>query len=567
MTDFLIKSTLSLIVLISIYFLILENEKMAVFNRFYLLFSIIFSFSLPFITIEVLATPSNVIFQETVFRPEKSVIAIADEAINYYQIISWIVYGIGASFFLFRFVKNINDITSRIKRNPIVEYNNSKLVLLDEKTLPHTFLNTIFINKSDYENRNIEDELYTHELTHVAQKHTLDILFIEIIKCVFWFNPILIFYKKAIQLNHEFLADEKVVNSYNNIPVYQSLLLSKANEKQPYYLASNLNYLVTKKRLIMMSKKTPISIAILKKVALTPIIAGLIYFMCVESIAQEKNSLNEISNKPVESYFSGVRFIYREGVKKELKINKLYEDLTDFEKNKFKLFLKFVNGNPLEKKSPTKKELEGFKDSKKYAIWINDVHVPNKYLNNYNTNDIAAFGGSVVLKNARSKKFPQPFQYWFFSQKYYADKNMGEQAKKYSNDTVEIWRKKIDKKGSNKINDEEVSNLNKTDNKNELVDTTQPNFPGGMGMFFKYVGNNFKIPENFKGNGKIYLKFFIEKDGSITDIEIIRDLGFGLGDEAVRVIKESPKWIPGQVNGKPTRMIYSLPITINSKFY
>ena len=567
MTDFLIKSTLSLIVLISVYFLILENEKMAVFNRFYLLFSIIFSFSVPFITLEVLANPSNVILQETVFRPENSVVAVADEAINYYQIIGWIVYVIGVSFFLFRFVKNINDITSRIKRYPLVEYDNSKLVLLDEKTLPHTFLNLIFINKEDYENRNIEVELYTHELAHVTQKHTLDILFIEIIKCVFWFNPILIFYKKAIQLNHEFLADEKVVNSYNNIPVYQSLLLSKANEKQPYYLASNLNYLVTKKRLIMMSKKTPISIAILKKVALTPIITGLIYFMCVESIAQEKNSLNEISNKPVESYFSGVRFIYREGTKKELKINKLYEDLTDFEKNKFKFFLKFAKGNPLEKKSPTKKELEDFKDSKKYAIWINDIHVSNKYLNNYNTNDIAAFGGSVVLKNARSKKFPQPFQYWFFTQKYYDDKNMGEQAKKYSNDTVEIWRKKIDKKESNKINAEEVSNLNKTDNKNELVDTTQPSFPGGMIMFYKYVGNNFKIPENFKGSGKIYLKFFIEKDGSLTDIEIIRDLGFGLGDEAARILKESPKWIPGQVNGKPTRMIYSLPITINSKFY
>jgi hypothetical protein len=565
MTDFLIKSTLSLIVLISVYFLILENEKMAVFNRIYLLFSIFFSFSLPFITIEVLADASNALLQETVFKPENVIIAVADDAVNYFEIVFWTLYGIGTIFFLFRFIKNINSITSRIKRNSIVKYKNAKLVLLEEKILPHTFLNTIFIYKSDFDNRNIEEELYTHELTHVTQKHTLDILFVEIIKCIFWFNPIFIIYKKAIQLNHEFLADEKVVNSYNNIPVYQSLLLSKANEKQPYYLASNLNYLVTKKRLIMMSKKTPISIAILKKVALTPIFAGLIYFMCVESIAQEKNSLNEISNKPIESYFSGVRFIYREGVQKELKINKLYEDLTDFEKNKFKLFLKFVNGNPLEKKSPTKKELEGFKDSKKYAIWINDVHVPNKYLNNYNTNDIAAFGGSVVLKNARSKKIPQPFQYWFFTQKYYDDKNMGEQAKKYSNDTIEIWHKKINKKGSNKIKTGEVSNRNKNDdNKNELVDTTQPSFPGGMGMFFKYVGNNFKIPENFKGSGKIYLKFIVEKDGSITDIEIIRDLGFGLGDEAVRVLKESPKWIPGQLNGKPARMMYSLPITIIS---
>ena len=247
----------------------------------------------------------------------------------------------------------------------------------------------------------------------------------------------------------------------------------------------------------------------------------------------------------------------------------------------------FRTRHPLEKKSPTKKELEGFKDSKKYAIWINDVHVPNKYLNNYNTNDIAAFGGSVVLKNARSKKFPQPFQYWFFTQKYYDDKNMGEQAKKYSNDTVEIWRKKIDKESKipptptppkpifskNEVKKyreqkslEKVIAIKTSDEPQSetLEDIIKPSFPGGMGLFYKYVGNNFKIPENFKGNGKIYLKFFIEKDGSITDIEIIRDLGFGLGAEAARILKESPKWIPGQVNGKPTRMIYSLPITINS---
>ena len=98
-----------------------------------------------------------------------------------------------------------------------------------------------------------------------------------------------------------------------------------------------------------------------------------------------------------------------------------------------------------------------------------------------------------------------------------------------------------------------------------LEDIIKPSFPGGMVLFYKYVGNNFKVPENFKGKGKIYIKFFVEKDGSLSDIEIIRDLGFGLGDEAVRVIKESPKWIPGLENGKPARMLYSLPILIESK--
>lgn len=332
-----------------------------------------------------------------------------------------------------------------------------------------------------------------------------------------------------------------------------------------------------------MSKKTPISIAILKKIALTPIYAGLIYFVCVESVAQEKNSIDKVSDIPVKSYFSGVRFIYREGINKELKINKLYEDLTDNEKNKLKLILKIGKQNPLKRKSPTKKEFDDFKDSKKYAIWINDVPVSNISLNNYNTNDIAVFGGSVVLKNARSKKFPQPFQYWFFTQKYYDDKKMGEQAKKYPNDTIEIWHKKMDKISTDKIQvynsisknekqpqeklrAEEVSNPKTNDGPQSktLEDITKPSFPGGMVMFYKYVSNNFKIPENFNGSGKIYLKFIVEKDGGISEIEIIKDLGFGLGAEATRVLKESPKWIPGQLNGKPARMIYSMPIMINS---
>jgi hypothetical protein len=71
-----------------------------------------------------------------------------------------------------------------------------------------------------------------HTRTHACDsKHTLDILFIELLKTVFWFN-LFLFYKKKPQLNHEFLADEKVVNSYNNVPFYQSLLLQRQARTQ-----------------------------------------------------------------------------------------------------------------------------------------------------------------------------------------------------------------------------------------------------------------------------------------------------------------------------------------------
>ena len=93
----------------------------------------------------------------------------------------------------------------------------------------------------------------------------------------------------------------------------------------------------------------------------------------------------------------------------------------------------------------------------------------------------------------------------------------------------------------------------------------KPDFSGGMQEFYKFVGGNYKTP-NVKGlSGKIYVTFIIEKDGSITDIKVIRDIGHGTGAEAVRVLSICPKWKPGEQNGKPVRVMYSLPIVIQTE--
>lgn len=292
MSDFLIKSTITLFVLLAVYYLFLEKEKIHVFNRFYLLFSLVFSMVIPFITIEVIQE----IAQPTVNPGNIQILqgsTVILEETNYLAIVLWSLYALVTLVLAIRFFSNIIKISSKMKSNTPIEYKNAKLILVPEKTLPHTFLNTIFINETEYKNRQIEAELYTHELTHVTQKHTLDILFIELLKTIFWFNPIFIFYKKAIQLNHEFLADEKVVTSYNNVPFYQSLLLSKANENQTFYLASNLNYLITKKRLLMMTKTTSKTEALLKKAMLIPVVTALLFLLCTKVVAQETNVKKE----------------------------------------------------------------------------------------------------------------------------------------------------------------------------------------------------------------------------------------------------------------------------------
>lgn len=92
----------------------------------------------------------------------------------------------------------------------------------------------------------------------------------------------------------------------------------------------------------------------------------------------------------------------------------------------------------------------------------------------------------------------------------------------------------------------------------------KPEFPGGMDKFYSFVGKNYRTPEEEGLKGKVYVTFVVEKDGSLTDIKVLRDIGYGTGKEAIRVLQKSPRWNPGIQNGKPVRVLYSLPISITS---
>ncbi|KFC58203.1 biotin transporter BioY [Flavobacterium gilvum] len=559
--------------LLLFYHLVLEKEKMHQFNRFYLLFSLLFSFAIPFITIEIIEETIVPIQQTYSYVAlENLKVVEVKETIDYKPIILWSIYGLITSILLFRYLRNILRIISNIKSSTIIEYKNSKLVLLEEETPPHTFLNCIFLNKTDYENRKIEEELYTHELIHVTQKHTLDVLFIEALKTVFWFNPLFIFYKKAIQLNHEFLADEKVVNSYDNVPFYQNLLLAHANKKPTFALTSNLNYSVTKKRFIMMTKTVSKTKTFLYKITLLPLFSGLIYFMCVESVAQEKpitpsKSTTQPEKKitqPVSSkdklrdeYYAGVQIIINDCNKKTL-INKKYEELTLEEKNRFLFYVP----SPKISKNPTEKEFNSWKNEKDFAIWLDGKNIPNSELDKYTTKDIAYFAGSFVYKNARTKKHPQLHQYSLYTKEYF-DKNLKDSHLKFYGKELRmtLMGKKQDKAQPDKtktinIQENEIYSLSAVNEK--------PNFFGGIEKFYEFVGKNYKAPSQPNLKGKVYITFVVEKDGGLSDIRVVKDAGYGTGEEAVRVLKLSPKWIPGKINGNPVRVLYSLPITIQS---
>jgi len=123
--------------------------------------------------------------------------------------------------------------------------------------------------------------------------------------------------------------------------------------------------------------------------------------------------------------------------------------------------------------------------------------------------------------------------------------------------------------------DESVSETNTTTNDNKVLikeDTkiydidsidVKPDFEGGIVKLQKFIRFNYKYPEEEGLTGKVDVNFVVEKNGSLSDIKVTRDIGFGTGDEAIRVLKKCPKWFPATHNNKLVRVRYYLTIPID----
>jgi len=297
MITYLINTLLCAAVMFLIYILFLEREKMHRFNRFYLLFSIVFSLTVSFITINV---PTKVVTVNELIAPvylpaiistgtdlqQTQTTVPVEESFPWLNLILGF-YIAGTAFFLIRFVRNLFMLLFKAASNKSTEYHGATLVLENNLPVPHSFMNYIFIDREKFEQGKIEKEILQHELTHVNQKHSIDILLVELIMVFAWVNPLLFLFRKAIMLNHEYLADDAVVNTFNDTESYRLLLFNKVSQTNNLVLSSPFNYLTTKKRLIMMTKNTSRKVAILKQIALIPLIAAIGFLLSTRVNAQD----------------------------------------------------------------------------------------------------------------------------------------------------------------------------------------------------------------------------------------------------------------------------------------
>ncbi len=282
---YFIESTFCMGLLYGFYHFFLRNQKILLFNRSYLIFSLILSIIIPLIDIPIDSKLpfNNVINSITTrsvnFIQGESIPVSSSSQITFQNILIAIYISI-STFLLIRFLINICRLTQKIVKNKKVNCHKISLVLVEEKVIPHSFLRYVFIHKSDFEKGRIEKELLIHEEAHCMQYHSIDVILIQLLTIIFWFNPLIWLFKYSILLNHEYLADNKALSG-EDLNNYQHILLKILLHNNSNILVSGFKNSFIKSRLDMMTKNFPNNNAILRKLsAISLIIILAITFSC-----------------------------------------------------------------------------------------------------------------------------------------------------------------------------------------------------------------------------------------------------------------------------------------------
>ncbi|WP_221394506.1 TonB family protein [Dyadobacter sp. NIV53] len=205
------------------YQLFLRRQTFFVWNRIYLIASLLISFALPFIIYPESAPAIPVIYE--VSSPSFVVSTVQNEQVSLF---TWtnlvgLLYITGILFMSFKLYNHVRQLNGFLNEGEQIDMEVGKIILINSNHVgSFSFLKWIVVNRNDYENH--FDAILRHEMVHMQQGHSWDILFIELMKILFWFNPILILYKKSLQEVHEFLADAEAANREN----YATFLVSYA---------------------------------------------------------------------------------------------------------------------------------------------------------------------------------------------------------------------------------------------------------------------------------------------------------------------------------------------------
>ncbi|MGC4036450.1 MAG: M56 family metallopeptidase [Chitinophagaceae bacterium] len=301
---YLLKLSISVAVVYLFYQLLLRRLTFYYWNRFYLLGYTILSFFIPFINITPVLERSDLKETKIVhFIPQVDYFnhlsyqnSLHEPATTSFDFWSWtlLLFTIGMLVLLTRFVMQLLSFRKMIRKSKFITDGEIKICEVTQDTTPFSFGRCIFINKRLHSETELK-EIIRHEIVHVQERHTFDVLLGELLCIVNWYNPFAWLIRKSIRQNLEFIADNKVLQSGIDKKQYQYLLL-KVIGNNHFSIAQNFNFSSLKKRIAMMNKMKSAKLHLVKFLFVLPLIAVLL--LAFRSRATKEQELKEMQSIP-----------------------------------------------------------------------------------------------------------------------------------------------------------------------------------------------------------------------------------------------------------------------------
>jgi TonB family protein len=602
MLQYILETLIFQLIFLLVYDLFLKKETFFQWNRFYLLATFVLSLVLPWIKIEALKTTvssETVFYPQFLFQLDGLQVAPQTQEPSFWELLSWQdwVYGIGSLFMAVWFVVKLYSIQQLKNKGVVNYYPEFTKVVVRKSEVAFSFFKTVFLGDGIPKVK--EPQILAHELVHIKQRHSLDLLFFELMRIVLWFNPLVYIYQNKIAVLHEYIADAHVAKS-NKKEQYQ-LLLSEAFQTQ------NLSFVnqfftssLIKKRIVMLTKEKSKTILQLKYLLMVPIVLGmLVYSSCEKDILSENNEItianqddrsliriieNELKNKSLEELMK-----YSFEISKNYDSDKSILSKLDFFKKEMAIKL---SQQKLYEKRPFKHPDDIF------------IEIPYPSTQSYEQYKNWETVFQVLDKNLKISINQRKKTIRFIVKE---DKNLGagewitvQDVKDLTGDEVRKVNQALDAvEGTDKfvavsdneysfligniikepvlISIEETTTIENSKSNTEpvpfaIVDEI-PVFPScenasdKRACFQEQIQNHIKKHFNYPKEaqdlgiqGRVSIVFTIDVDGSIINIRK-RGPHKLLEDETERIIRRLPKMIPGKQEGEAVKVPFSIPIT------
>ncbi len=581
---FLLRSAAWLTSFAVIYLLVLRNERYFRLNRYYLLAGIVASLLFPFYafhytvilpSVTTTATSVGVLSRGTILPEEPS-----------FPYLFWI-YVAGISAVVMRMLLQTGKIILKLRKAGYERTGEVKLVRTPDFASSFSFFSFVFVNPSIAP---IEmEEIIHHEREHIQQRHWFDLLLVELICIVQWFNPVAWIYARLIRQNHEYLADESALQSTADPAIYQAALLNQLLGEPVFSFTNSFSYSLNKKRFTMMKKKINSPFRKLKMLLVLPMAAMLFYAFAVpeyqygtdiSTLLPEAKTVNVKGRvfKADGTPLPGTSVILRgstigtmSGPEGKFELKGIPED--------GEIFFSFVGFKTVVQKVNTQ--------PMKIVMEVGNVKIDKITVVAYGTNPSAERTASSKIKIRDIDNANPPLFYLD------GEEITQKQMEQISSDQIESMQVLKDEsattvygeKGKNgvilitskdKAKEDKVatagtsgpkSELSKTNAKGEkevfVVVEEMPEFPGGSSALRNFIAKVIKYPAEARRNkiqGKVFVSFVVSTSGKVEDAKVVKSVNPLLDAESLRVVNMMPDWKPAKQRGQAVSVAYTVPI-------